>query len=53
MYENERKWGKHIQDAEHLAEESQKYPLAFTKKEISDTKRETGRKILAEQFSSF
>ena len=27
--------------------------LAFMKKEIKDTKRETGRKMLAEQLSSF
>ena len=27
--------------------------LAFMKKEIKDTKRETGRKMLGEQFSSF
>ena len=25
-YENERKWGNHIQDIERLAEELQKYP---------------------------
>ena len=25
-YENETKWGKHIQDAERLAKELQKYP---------------------------
>ena len=29
--ENERKWGKHIQDTEHLAEELQKYPCLYEK----------------------
>ena len=29
--ENERKWGKHIQDAEHLDEELQKYPCLCEK----------------------
>ena len=31
IYENERKWGKHIQDAERLAEELQKYPCFYEK----------------------
>ena len=29
--ENKRKWGKHIQDAEHLAEELQKHPCFYGK----------------------
>ena len=31
MYENERKWEKHIQDAQHQAEELQKYPCLYEK----------------------
>ena len=31
MYENEKKWGKHIQDAERLAEEMHKYPCLYKK----------------------
>ena len=31
IYENERKSGKHIKDAEHLAEELQKYPCLYEK----------------------
>ena len=29
--ENKRKWGKQIQEAEHLAEEFQKYPCLYEK----------------------
>ena len=45
MYENEKKWGKHIQDAEGLAEEMHEYPCLY-KKKIMDTMRGTGRKTL-------
>ena len=31
IYENERKWGTHMQDAERLAEELQKYPCLYEK----------------------
>ena len=31
IYENERKWGKLIQDAESLAEKLQKYPCLYEK----------------------
>ena len=30
-HENNRKWGKHIQDDERLAEELQKYPCLYDK----------------------
>ena len=46
--------GENTQDAERLAGELQKYPCLYEKgKEIKDTKRETGRKMLGEQLSSF
>ena len=52
IYENERKWGKHIQDAERLAEKLQKHPCLYEKgnkgyKEI-DRKENAWRAV--EQF---
>ena len=35
MYENEKKWGKHIQDAERLAEEMHEYPCLYKKEQLS------------------
>ena len=32
IYENEKNWGKHIQDAERLAEEVHEYPCLYKKK---------------------
>ena len=43
--ENERKWGKHIQDAEHLAEELQKYPC-LNEKGIKGYQERPERKCL-------
>ena len=45
--------GKHIQDIERMTEELQQYPCLYEIKinmEIKDTKRETKREILGEQF---
>ena len=44
-----KKMGKYIHDATHLTEELQNYPYLM-KNEIRDTKKETGRKMLMEQF---
>ena len=52
-YENEKKWGKHIQDAECLAEELQKYPCLYENGNKGYKERETGRKIHGEQLSRF
>ena len=46
IYENKSKCRKYIQDAEHFAEELQKYPCLYEK-------GETRRKMLGEQLSSF
>ena len=52
-HENNRKWGKHIQDDERLAEELQKYPCLYDKGNKGYKERETGRKMLGEQLLVF
>ena len=42
-----------MQDAESLIEEFQKYPCLYEKGNRGYKERETGRKILGEQLSSF
>ena len=48
LYENGRKWGKHIQDTEILAEELQKYSCLYEKGNKGYKERETRRNILGE-----
>ena len=43
----------HIQDAERLAKELQKYPCFYEKGNNRYKERETGRKKLGKQLSSF
>ena len=43
IYDNERKWGIHIQDAKHLAEELQKYPCFYEKWNEVYTERPGGK----------
>ena len=42
-----------MQDAERLAQELQKYPCLYEKGNKGHKERETGRKLLGEQLSSF
>ena len=42
-----------MQDAERLAQELQKYPCLYEKGNKGNKERETGRKLLGEQLSSF
>ena len=48
-----KKMGKDIQDTECLVEEFQKYPSLYGKGNKGCKGRETRKKMLGEQFSSF